>query len=53
MQSHMAGGGRGSNLLNGVVRGIMSLSGGAAPTTPQETIRALEIEVEGLTGLCK
>lgn len=47
-----AGGGRG-NLLNGMVRGIMSLGGGGTPNSPQEVIRALEIEVEGLTGLCK
>eukprot|EP00200_Dunaliella_tertiolecta_P018460 CAMPEP_0202401212 /NCGR_PEP_ID=MMETSP1128-20130828/3322_1 /ASSEMBLY_ACC=CAM_ASM_000463 /TAXON_ID=3047 /ORGANISM="Dunaliella tertiolecta, Strain CCMP1320" /LENGTH=513 /DNA_ID=CAMNT_0049004971 /DNA_START=289 /DNA_END=1832 /DNA_ORIENTATION=- len=47
------GAGRGSNLLNGMVRGIMSFGAGGTPTTPQETIRALETEVEGLTSLCK
>lgn len=49
----LAGGGRGSGLLTGVVRGIMSLGGSSANATPQDTIRALEAEVEGLSGLCK
>jgi hypothetical protein len=49
----LAGGGRGNNILNGMVRGILSLGGGGTPTTPQEIIRALETEVEGLAGLCK